>query len=184
MKVVFLDRDGVINKSPGDADYVKSWEEFKLLPKVKQSIRRMKLAGFKVVVISNQAGVGKGVMDQETLDYITENMLRQLEKTGAIVDGVYYCTHRSEDNCDCRKPKTGLVEKAIAQLKAQGHEVDRKGSFLIGDTIRDVRTGKSAGVNTILIFSGKEKPANKDSWEVLPDFTADDIVGATRIILK
>jgi histidinol-phosphate phosphatase family protein len=184
MRVIFLDRDGVINKYPGDSDYVKSWEEFQFLPKVKISLKRLNDSGFKLVIISNQAGVSKGIYSQETLDLITKNMLNELDKEKIEIAGVYFCIHRIEDNCFCRKPKTGLVDLAINKLKDLGTEIDLKNSYFIGDTIRDVETGKSAGLKTILVFSGKEKPENKNNWQVLPDFTTADLAEAVDIILN
>lgn len=184
MRVIFLDRDGIINKYPGDSDYVKSWEEFQFLPKVKNSLKRLNDSGFKLFIISNQAGISKGIYSQENLNLITKNMLDELDKEGIEIAGVYFCIHRTEDNCFCRKPKTGLVDLAIKKLKADGLEIDLKNSYFIGDTIRDVETGKSIGLKTILVFSGKEKPENKNNWQILPDFVAVDLSEAVDIVLK
>lgn len=184
MKVVFLDRDGVINKYPGDSDYVKSWNEFHFLPKVKSALKRLSENGFKLFVISNQAGISKGIYSKESLDLITKNMLEELNKCDIKMAGVYFCMHRPEDNCGCRKPKTGLLDLAINRLKIRGTEINLKDSYFIGDTIRDIQTGKAAGLKTILVFSGKEKPENKFNWQILPDFTTDDLSTAVEIILK
>jgi len=182
MKAVFLDRDGVINRYPGDTKYVKSWEEFHLLPHVKSSLKRLNEDGVRIFIISNQAGVAKGVYSRQALDEITANMLKKLNP--AHIEGVYYCTHRNEDNCSCRKPKTGLIESAIRQLKKQGLTINRNRSFFVGDTLRDIQTGKKAGLKTILVFSGKEKPSGRDNWDILADFFARDLSQATDIILK
>ena len=184
MKIIFLDRDGVINQYPGDADYVKSEEEFHFLPNAKSGLKRLSQAGFKIFVISNQAGVSKGIYSQQSLDEITENMLRELKREGIAIDGVRYCIHRDEDHCACRKPKTGLVDQVLAEMKQKGSEVELKGSFFIGDTIRDMETGEKAGLKTILVFSGKEKPENKNNWPLQPDFIASDLLEAAHIILK
>jgi len=185
MRVIFLDRDGVINKYPGDFEYVKSLKEFKFLPKVKQALKRLNSLGFKLVIISNQAGVSKGIYSQEDLNLITQNMLKELKKDNIQISGVYYCIHRPEDNCFCRKPKTGLIEQAIKELKKnEPEDIDFSKSYFIGDSIRDIETGKNAGLKTILVFSGKEKPANKDNWQVLPDFTAQDLSEAVNLIIN
>lgn len=184
MRVVFLDRDGVINRYPGDFEYVKSWDEFRFLPKVKLSLKKLSEQGFKIFIISNQAGVSKGIYTQENLDLITENMLMELSSDNINICGVYYCIHRQEDDCSCRKPKTGLIDMAIAKLRAEGLEIDLLNSYLIGDTIRDIETGRAAGLKTILVFSGKEKPENKNNWQGFPDFTAWDLSEAVNIILK
>lgn len=184
VKVIFLDRDGVINQYPGDSEYVKSWEEFRFLPKVKSALNKLNDNGFKIFIISNQAGVSKGIILKENLDLITKNMLKELKKYNIKIKGVYYCPHRSEDNCSCRKPKTGLVDIAIAELKDEGIDISFAESYFIGDTIRDIETGKNAGLKTILVFSGKEKPENKNNWQILPDFTCCDLSEAVDIILK
>ena len=184
MKVIFLDRDGVINQYPGDADYVKSWNEFHFLPGVKSALKDLLAAGFKIFVISNQAGVSKGIYSQESLDQVTQNMLQELEGDGIHIDGVHYCIHRDEDHCSCRKPKIGLLDGVMSELRDKGFFVEFKESFFIGDTIRDMETGKRAGLKTILVFSGKEKPENKKSWSIHPDFTASSLLEAAHIILK
>ena len=183
MRVIFLDRDGVINKYPGDADYIKSWSEFKFLPGVKLSLKRLNDSGFKIIIISNQAGVSKGIYSQEALNLITQNMLQELNDAKVGITAIHYCTHLQEDNCSCRKPKTGLIDMAVAKLKNAGLNPQLSQSYFIGDTIRDVEAGKAAGLKTILIFSGKEKPDNKDKWATLPDYTADDLAAAVDLIL-
>lgn len=182
--VVFLDRDGVINRYPGDLEYVKSWDEFHFLPGVKPSLKKLSDRGFKIFIISNQAGISKGIYTQENLDLITENMLMELSRYNIDISGVYYCTHRQEDNCSCRKPKTGLIDMAISKLRNKGLEIDLSNSYFIGDTNRDIETGNAAGIKTILVFSGKEKPENKNTWQCQPDLTAQDLSEAVDIILK
>jgi len=184
MKAIFLDRDGVINQYPGDTEYVKSWKEFHFLPKVKPALKKLNEHGFRLFIISNQAGIARGIYPQKELDLITENMLRQLKKVGVDISGVFYCTHRKEDNCSCRKPRTGLIELAISKLQKEGAHIRIKDSYFIGDTLSDIETGKSAGLRTILVFSGKEQAQNKDNWQLLPDFTCQDLSQAVRIILN
>jgi histidinol-phosphate phosphatase family protein len=182
MKAVFLDRDGVINKYPGDFQYVKSWEEFSFLPRAKSALKKLYEGGFRIFVISNQAGVSKGVYSQAALDTITQNMIKELP--GSILSGVFYCIHTDDDQCDCRKPKAGLVRQAVFEAGSKGEEIDLKKSFFVGDTIRDIKTGRAAGLKTILVFSGKEKPQNQDSWQLQPDFTAAGLSQAATIILS
>jgi histidinol-phosphate phosphatase family protein len=184
MRAVFLDRDGVINRYPGDFLYVTSLEEFHILPGVGEAIKRLNDHGFLVFVISNQAGVAKGICSRQTLELITGNMLEAIRIKGGLIQGVYYCTHREEEHCSCRKPKAGLVHLAISQMKKENEDIELKSSYFIGDTIRDIETGHSVGLNTILVFSGKEKPANCDTWKLKPDFTAEDLTKAVDMILK
>jgi histidinol-phosphate phosphatase family protein len=184
LRIVFLDRDGVINIYPGDRDYVKSWDEFSFLPNIRQGLKKLNDNGFKVFVASNQAGVAKGIYSKSSLDFITANMLKELSSDKIEISGVYYCTHRQEDNCPCRKPKTGLIDMAVSSLKQQGMNPDLSRSYFIGDTTIDMETGKAAGLKTILVFSGKEKPENRQMWAIQPDFTAADLSEAVDLIIK
>ncbi len=184
VKAVFLDRDGVINEYPGDFQYVTSWEEFKFLPKIEPPLKKLIEEGYLIFIISNQAGVSKGLYTQEVLNFITQNMKKELVKHGVNIYKVYYCTHHPDDNCYCRKPKTGLIDMAITDLTREGKKLDIEKSYFIGDSILDIQTGKSAGLKTILVFSGREKPENKDTWVAVPDLTAKDLPEAIELILK
>lgn len=179
MKVIFLDRDGVINKYPGDRLYVTSLKEFRFLKNAKKAIAKLYKNNFRVFVISNQAGVGKGLFRQEALDRITNHMLGAVERAGGKIEAVCYCTHRIEDNCSCRKPKAGLIKKA-----EKDHCLELSGSFLIGDTIRDLYTAKAAGLRSVLVLCGKEKISNRKNWQIQPDFVFKDLLSATEFILK
>ncbi|MFA5320437.1 MAG: HAD-IIIA family hydrolase, partial [Candidatus Omnitrophota bacterium] len=180
---VFLDRDGVINQYPGDLKYVTSTAGFFLLEGAAEAVRKLKEAGFAVFVASNQAGVSKGIYSKEALEGITARMRRELEKKGASIDGVYYCTHLQEDCCSCRKPKTGLVEQAVRDSLAAGVEIDLKGSFFVGDSIIDIQTGRQSGLTTVLVFSGREQERNRSLWQTLPHYTAEGVNAAADIIL-
>lgn len=179
MKVIFLDRDGVINKYPGDKKYVTSWKEFRFLPQAKKAIANLYKDGFRIFIISNQAGVGKGIFSQAALDNLTKNMLNEIRKAKGEIEGVYYCTHRKEENCACRKPKTGLID-----ILKKNKQIDLRDSIFIGDTIRDVRTAEAAGVKSFLVLSGKEKLSNRKNWEIQPDFVFRDLHEATEFILN
>ena len=185
MKLIFLDRDGVINQYPGDRNYVTSWEEFRFLPNVKKALRELNQDCFKIFIVSNQAGVSKRLYSEQDLNEITQKMLNEIVEAGGRIDSVLYCLHQDQDNCNCRKPKIGLIQKAWADCLNQGLSYKReKDCIFVGDTIRDIKTGKSAGCQTILVFSGKERPQNKDAWEVLPDYTAEDLYSAVQLISK
>ena len=179
-KAVFLDRDGVINKYPGDKLYVTRLTLFEFLPQAKQGIALLTKAGFKIFVISNQAGVGKGVYSRKELDRITAYMMSKVEKAGGMLNAVHYCTHRPNQNCSCRKPKSGLVKLAFARHK----NINLKKSFFVGDTIRDILTAKSAKLQSILVFSGKEKLKNRKDWVVEPDYLSKNLFQAAKLILK
>ncbi len=179
MKVVFLDRDGVINRYPGDRFYVTSLKKFKFLPGVKSEIAKLTQAGFKLFIASNQAGVGRGIYALRTLEAITAKMLLEIEKAGGKIDRVYYCIHRKDAGCLCRKPKPGLLKKAAKEFK-----FSLKHSYFIGDTIRDVITAERAGCKSILVLSGKEKLANQKNWEARPDFIFKNFKASANFLLK
>ncbi len=177
MKIVFLDRDGVINKYPGDRLYVTSLRKFNFLPGAKKAIALLSKKGYRMFVASNQAGVGKGTYSQKTLDLITAKMLKDIEQAGGRIAKVYYCTHRKEAGCACRKPKSGLVKKAVREFN-----LNLKGAYFIGDTIRDVLTARTSGCKSILVLSGKEKLNNQDNWEAKPDFVFKDLLAAAKFL--
>ncbi|MDO8662444.1 MAG: D-glycero-beta-D-manno-heptose 1,7-bisphosphate 7-phosphatase [Candidatus Omnitrophota bacterium] len=179
MKVVFLDRDGVINKYPGDRFYVTSLKKFKFLPGAKNAIAQLTKAGFKLFIVSNQAGVGRGVYAKRTLEAITGRMLSEIETAGGKIDKVYYCIHRKDAGCLCRKPKPGLLKKAAKEFKFSLQK-----SYFIGDSIRDVITADKAGCKSVLVLSGKEKLANQKNWEAKPDFIFKDLNAATTFLIK
>jgi len=177
MKTIFLDRDGVINKYPGDRLYVTSLRKFRFLPRAKQAIALLSRKGYKIFVASNQAGVGKGTYTQRTLDAITSKMLEGIEQVGGKITKVYYCTHRKEVGCRCRKPKPGLLKMAAKEFK-----FNLKGAYFVGDTIRDVLTAHTAGCKSILVLCGKEKLKDKEKWVTQPDFIFNDLLATARFL--
>jgi D-glycero-D-manno-heptose 1,7-bisphosphate phosphatase len=181
MKVIFLDRDGVINKYPGEKKYITAWKDFRFLPGAKKAIVNLYKNNFELFVISNQAGVGKGIFAQKTLDIITKNMLRKIGESGGKIAGVYYCIHSPEMNCSCRKPRAGLIYRARRKANKR---INLKDTFFIGDTIRDVHTARAAGCKSILVLSGKEKLSNRKNWETQPDFIFKDLFKAAEFIIN
>ena len=178
MRAVFLDRDGVINKYPGDTKYVTSQKGFRFLPNAKRAIAKLTKHGFILFVVSNQAGVGKGLYTRKTLDSMTDNMLKEIGKAGGKIEKVFYCTHRSDENCSCRKPRAGSIE-----LIRKKYSFNIKKSFFVGDTIRDVKTAHAAGCKSILVFSGREKIKNRKQWEAQPDFVFKNLLEAAQFII-
>jgi D-glycero-D-manno-heptose 1,7-bisphosphate phosphatase len=183
VKLIFLDRDGVINEYPGDFKYVTGLEGFHILPNVKPALEKLIAAGFKLYIVSNQAGVSKGLY---TRDNLWEMDKRMIEELGGKVklSGIFYCTHGPEENCACRKPKTGMIDRVYADLKDQGLEIDKIHSYFVGDSMIDMETGQSAGLKTILVFSGREKPQNQLHWDHIPDYKVDDLSSAAQIIIS
>lgn len=179
MRAVFLDRDGVINRYPGDRRYVTSLRKFRFLPGSRKAIALLNEGGYNVFVASNQAGVGRGIYSQKTLERITARMLSGVQGAGGKISKVYYCTHRKEAGCSCRKPKPGLLKKAAREFG-----VNLKKAYFIGDTIRDVLTARAAGAKSILVLSGKEKLSNRMNWEAQPDFVFKDLLTASKFLTR
>jgi len=180
-KFIFLDRDGVINRDPAwvGKDYITSWEEFQFLPGALEAIRKLTDNGYKVAVISNQAGVGRGVYTKEKLDEITGKMLKEIENSGGEIHSVQYCIHKKEDNCGCRKPQAGMFKKAAADLK-----VDFAKTYFIGDTKQDMEAGRNIGARTILVLSGKVKEKREtEDWEAKPDFIKKNLMEAVKFVV-
>jgi len=179
MKVVFVDRDGVINQFPGYGDYVKSWREFEFIPGSIEGLRKLKENGFKIFVASNQAGVKKGIYSKKALDTMTKKMRAVLKKNNADVDGVHYCLHTDDDNCLCRKPKKGLLDEAV-----ESFEIKPNASFFIGDSFRDLEAARAFGAKGILVLSGQEKIASRDDWRFEPDYIFDNLLLAAHYLCR
>jgi histidinol-phosphate phosphatase family protein len=180
-KTVFMDRDGVINKDPGGwtkYNYVTTPVEFKFIPGATEALEKLKNAGYRVIVISNQAGVSKGYFSREQLKAVDGHMLKEVKKAGGRIEESFYCIHRDEDNCNCRKPKAGLLEMA-----AKKYKVKTKNAYFIGDTEADMKAGKAAGAKTILVLSGKAAPGEEKKWPQKPDHVFKDLFEAVNWLL-
>lgn len=147
-KVMFLDRDGVINKKAPKAEYVKSWDEFEFLPGSIEAIKLLSRQGYKIFIITNQAGISRGAMTEHDLKIIHLNLVKELKKEDIEITGIYYCPHGWRDGCACRKPKPGMFFKA-----ANEHNLDLSKSTFIGDDQRDLEAGNAAGCRTFLVDS-------------------------------
>lgn len=179
-KILFLDRDGVINKYPGDGNYVTKVKDFHFVPGSLAAIRKMSELGYTIFVISNQAGVGKGIYSQDKLNRITRHMLDQVTRNKGKIKKIFYCTHRSDYGCVCRKPGIGSIKKALSSLKRS--LAHAKQAFFIGDTDSDILAGHNAGCKTIFVLSGKENRRSISRWEAKPDFIAKNLWEACEIV--
>jgi len=143
-KAVFLDRDGVINEER--KDYVKNLDEFIILKGVSKAIKLLKEKNFLVIIVTNQSGVNRKLLTKDMLNEIHNHLQDILKKYDTICDAIYYCPHKPEENCNCRKPKPGLLLRA-----AEEHNIDMKNSFLIGDSMTDIEAADAAGCKGILL---------------------------------
>jgi D-glycero-D-manno-heptose 1,7-bisphosphate phosphatase len=148
MKLVILDRDGVINQ---DSDqFIKNTTEWKPIPGSLEAIAKLNHAGYRVVVASNQSGIGRGLLDMGALNAINDKMYRVLAQVGGRIDALFYCPHAAEANCDCRKPKPGMFIDI-----AQRFNVDLAGVSSVGDSLRDLQAAATAGAQPMLVLTGK-----------------------------
>jgi D-glycero-D-manno-heptose 1,7-bisphosphate phosphatase len=170
MKLVILDRDGVINY---DSDvYIKSPEEWKPIPGSLDAIARLNQWGFRVVVATNQSGIGRGLFEMDTLNAIHDKMIRAAAQAGGRIDAVFFCPHTNADRCGCRKPKAGMFEEIAARYNTELTDVPA-----VGDSLRDLLAAASVGAQPMLVLTGKGKktcddPALPPSTLVFPDLAA------------
>ena len=157
-KLIILDRDGVINY---DSDqFIKSPDEWRPIPGSLEAIARLNHAGFRVVVATNQSGLGRGLFDMETMVAINEKLHKSLAHVGGRIDAVFYCPHAADSDCECRKPKPGLLMEI-----GQRFGVDLTGVPCVGDSLRDLQAAQAVGAQPILVLSGKgEKTLREGSF--------------------
>jgi D-glycero-D-manno-heptose 1,7-bisphosphate phosphatase len=176
---VFLDRDGTIAEEVG---YVNHASHFRMFPFAPAAIRKLNDRGLPVFVVTNQSGVGRGYYPESLVHTVHTLMVEQLAAVGAHVDGLYYCPHAPGDNCACRKPGTGMLERASLE-----HSIDLKRSFVVGDRHNDIALAHRAGSRGILVRTGYgdgELLWHASKWILQPDFVAADLSGAVDWILE
>ena len=177
-RAVFVDRDGTLNVN---IDYLSDPERYQLYPGVAEGLCRLRDAGFLIVVITNQSGIGRGIFDERTLEAIHLRMKTLLAAEGACIDGIYFCPHHPDDRCACRKPGTALFETAARDLG-----IDPRRSFVIGDMEMDVVGGHRMGARTALVPEPRNRAKTlrqMAGWYVRPDFVGDDFLSAVRWVL-
>lgn len=151
-RLIILDRDGVINEDSDD--YVKSLEEWIPIPDSIEAIAALSKAGYMIAIATNQSGIGRGLFDLDELEKMHDKLTSLVEDNGGRIDGIFYCPHTPEDNCDCRKPKSGLIDAIESELN-----VSAKGCYIVGDTQRDLEAGFNKGCLPILVKTGKGEKA-------------------------
>lgn len=177
-RAVFFDRDGVINK---EVNYLDSPEKVEILPGIAEAVKLLNDNNFKVVIITNQSGIARGYFTINTLNEIHNLIQNELMKSSAKIDAIYFCPHHPDDDCNCRKPRIGLIKRAETEL-----DIDLTSSYLIGDTISDIQAGINAGLKSILVLTGygKDERAKLDDIGLEVDHIASDTISAVSWILK
>lgn len=183
---VFLDRDGTVSE---EADYLDNADMLRLLPRAAEAIRLINESGLLAVIVTNQSGIARGYFTEAVLNEIHNRMELLLKAEGAHVNGIYYCPHHPEVglpeyvlDCDCRKPRTGMIARAAEELK-----IDVRSSYVVGDKIIDIELAHKAGARGILVMTGygreevKSLGSDRKAW---PDHIADDLYDAVKWILS
>ena len=177
-KAIFLDRDGTINIDTG---YTHKIEDLMIIPKVVEGLKLLQSLGSKLIIITGQSGIGRGYYTEEDYHVFMDEMYSRLRKEGINFDGEYFCPHHPEKgigkykiNCNCRKPKTGMLKQASNELN-----VDLSQSWMIGDKLSDIQAGNSAGCRTIYVLTGEYKESVEGA-----EFEAANLLEAANYILN
>ncbi|UCF90700.1 MAG: D-glycero-beta-D-manno-heptose 1,7-bisphosphate 7-phosphatase [Desulfobacterales bacterium] len=179
-KVVFLDRDGVINRD--SPDYIKSWSEFEFLPGSLEAIRDLTRSGFSPIVVTNQSAVSRRLLSRAGLAYIHRMMRAAIEAHGGRILDIFFCPHLPSDGCRCRKPAPGMLYQA--QKK---HRIDLAAAVMVGDRVKDMECARNAGCGrAILVQTGNGHQARAELAQSnrLPDYVAENLYAAAEWIIK
>jgi D-glycero-D-manno-heptose 1,7-bisphosphate phosphatase len=175
-KLLFIDRDGVINIDK-IGDYIKTWEEFKFEPGSLEALKELTDLGYQIIIISNQAGVGDKEYSELALWDIHKKMLEEFEKHDIRIHSAQYCLHGKNDGCECRKPKIGLFKKAVQNIA-----YDPNQTYFIGDKVSDVEAGKRFGIKTVFVRTGHgKKDEPKLIGNLKPDYIFDNLKSAVKV---
>lgn len=184
-RAVFIDRDGTISEEVG---YINHPERFRLFPYAASAIKQLNQNGWLAIVTTNQAGVARGYFTEDMIHAVHGRMTSELESEGARIDAIFYCAHHPSVgdppyriDCDCRKPKPGLITRA-----ARDFDIDLSNSWVVGDRYSDIELARNAGVKSALVLSGYgrgEWEHQSSSWTQQPDLVADDLLAAVRLIV-
>jgi len=178
-RAVFLDRDGTISEEMG---YVNHIDRFQIFPFAAEAIRHLNQAEIPVIVVTNQSGVARNIFPESLVHEVHKKMVSQLAAGGAWIDAIYFCPHKSEDACECRKPNPGLI-----LLAAREHALDLSASWVVGDRYADLEMGHAAGARGILVMSGYgrgEYELHRGTWPRQPDALAENLSDAVRHIFQ
>ncbi len=177
MKFILLDRDGVINFD--SKDYIKSAAEWQAIPGSLEAIVELNRVGYRVIVVTNQSGLARGLFERYALDEMHEKFTSQLAKLGGHIEEIFICPHHPDDNCECRKPKPGLFDQA--KEKYQIHMTE---TYYIGDTFSDMQAAGAAGCLPILVLTGKGQETLEKNPELDSILHFENLAAAVKFILK
>lgn len=185
-RAVFIDRDGTISEEVG---YINHPSRFRVFPYSAPAIRLLNESGWLAIVVTNQAGVARGYFSEEMIGSVHEQLKRDIESDGARLDAIYYCAHHPSLgeppyrlDCDCRKPKPGLISRAVAEF-----DIDAEQSWMVGDRYSDVELARNAGVNSAFVMSGYgrgEWEHQRSSWKHQPDLKSENLLEAVEAIVS
>jgi histidinol-phosphate phosphatase family protein len=177
----FIDRDGVINHNAKLHDYIKTWSEFRFYNNCFYGLKHLKDKKIMSILVSNQRGIARGMLSENTLNEIHNKMQSELKERGANFSAIKYCPHNYEDKCQCRKPNSGMILSAAKEF-----EIDLNNSFMIDDAKEGIEAGKKAGCSTILVLTGRGPKEFKsiDQWKYKPDYVTKDLSSAVSLGLK
>ena len=183
-KAVFLDRDGTINEEMGYINHVSRFKIFKFVP---EAIKILNNAGYLVIVVTNQSGLARGYFDENLINMLHASLLKKVQKESAKIDAIYFCPHHPTEgiqkyriNCDCRKPKPGMIKQAQKEF-----DINLNKSIMIGDRYKDVEFGKQLGLKTIMVLTGYglgEYTFQRHLWNEQPDLVCNNLLEAAQII--
>ena len=177
--IIFIDRDGVINRFPGIGFYVTRLKDFHLLPGALTGIRRLSEAGFEVNVVSNQGCIAHRFITSAALRALTRRMFARAKRAGGTIQDAFYCPHQTSDRCDCKKPGTLLFKKAL-----RGRKFDVSKIYFVGDSKEDVKAAKNFGCRSLLVLSGRTKKKDLRSFRPKPDVVKKNLLEAARWITR
>lgn len=178
-KAVFLDRDGVISRNDPEYEkityYITKWKDFIFLSHVFEGISAIKKKNYLAIIVTDQPGIGKGFITMKRAEEINKKMIQEFAKKGIVIDGIYMCPHKKEDNCECKKPSPKMLLQA-----AKDFDIDLKNSFIVGDKTTDIEAGKRAGVKSILVLTGYQGKDGRS--QAKPDIVCKDLVEVAEAI--
>ena len=171
-KAAFIDRDGTLIE---EVNFLSNVDDLRIFPFTYEAVKHLKDAGFLIIVVTNQSGIGRGIYDEIEMKSIHDEMQSQLDN---MIDAFYFCPHLPCDGCSCRKPSLGMIESAMKDF-----EIDLANSWMIGDKKIDVETGTNAGTRSAMVMTGYGR-AHSTQLESMPDVLAEDLLAAVREVLR